>query len=282
MRLAIACTAVAVALTNATGVSAQSDSAVATFLARARTATAKYADRGVAIADGYRAVGPETPAMGQHWVQPSLLVAGRLDPAAPQILEYATVAGRAVLVGVAFAVPLTGRQSPPDGPVSAAQWHAHGGTVAEEIVGSSHAGMGAETGERVAVLHAWVWTSNPAGVFEAQNWSLPFLRAALTPPPHPSVAAAQALALGTGSLGFYEAELRARVQPDSAEGAALALALRAFADTIARWRASRPSNGSLTVADVDWLAAAWVRLRDRLAEALGPAAGTRLRALDGL
>lgn len=258
---------------------AQGDS-VAAFLDRARAASAKYADRSAAIADGYRAVGPETPGMGQHWVQPSLLMAGRLDARAPQILEYVTVDRRPVLVGVAFAVPLTGRQSPPDGPVPAAWWHAHGGTLIDESVGSSHAGMGADTGDRVAVLHAWVWTPNPAGVFEAQNWSLPFLRAGLPPPSGAPAAAAQALALATGGVGFYEAQLRARARPDSAAGASAAAVLAAFGDTIAEWRAHRASAGPLTGVELDWLAATWRRLHERLASVLDPAAAARLSESD--
>ena len=42
--------------------------------------------------------------MGQHWVQVTLLIGGRVDPANPQILEYASIGDRKVLVGVAYAI----------------------------------------------------------------------------------------------------------------------------------------------------------------------------------
>src|SRR5262245_23380349 len=38
-------------------------------LAAARKATARYQDVGVAEADGYRAVGPNVPGMGTHYVR---------------------------------------------------------------------------------------------------------------------------------------------------------------------------------------------------------------------
>ncbi len=248
---------------------AQRDSATAAFLTRARAATAKYHDRAAAIADGYRAMGPETPAMGQHWLQPSLLVADRLDPAAPPILEYATVEGRPVLVGVAFALPLADGESAPDTPVPASMWHAHGGTVSAEIVGSSHAGMGTQMGERVAVLHAWVWTPNPAGPFEAQNWALPFLRAGLPAPPGAPLAAAEALALGTGGVGFFAAECRARLRPDPSEAATLEAVLTAFADSVTQWRSHRPASVPLGREEVEWLDGLWARGRIAIAGALG-------------
>ena len=50
------------------------------FLDAARLATARYRDISRAIADGYRPIGPDTPAMGQHWIQLGLLIGGKVDP----------------------------------------------------------------------------------------------------------------------------------------------------------------------------------------------------------
>ena len=157
----------------AVALAGQDDSARTRFLEDARLGTAKYRDPSRALADGYRPMGPETPAMGQHWVHLGILVADRVDPAAPAILEYATVKGVPELVGIAFAVPLDSTESPPDTPLPAAFWHTHRGTLADEGLSGSHAGMSMGRGERVAVLHAWVWLPNPAGTFEAENWLLP-------------------------------------------------------------------------------------------------------------
>ena len=59
-----------------------------------REATAKYHDHDVAVADGYRRIGGDFPAMGEHWIQIGLLFGGRRDPARPEFLTYVTVAGR--------------------------------------------------------------------------------------------------------------------------------------------------------------------------------------------
>lgn len=144
------------------------------FLDSARAATDKYRDVRQALADGYRPMGPGTPAMGQHWVNVGLLLSGTVDPAAPPILEYAgTPDAPPVLVGVAYAVPLAPGEMPPDTPVPASWWHTHQGTLDAEGLNGSHAGMDMGTGDRVAVLHAWLWLPNPAGIFEAENWLLP-------------------------------------------------------------------------------------------------------------
>ena len=151
--------------------SAQTDSAG--FLAAARAAAERYRDPARASADGYRPEGPETAAMGQHWVHLGILIRGRVEAATPAVLEYVTVAGTPVLAGVAYAVVLGDAESPPDIPVPASRWHSHGGTLADEVLSGRHGGMGLESGDRVAVLHAWLWVPNPAGVFEAENWLLP-------------------------------------------------------------------------------------------------------------
>lgn len=151
----------------------QADSAGAKFLNEVRDATVKYRDPARATADGYRPLGPETAAMGQHWVNLRLLVGGRVDPAAPQILQYATVGDTRVLVGVAFGVPLDDEEALPDPPVPGTSWHSHWGTLDDEALNGKHAGMETRAGDRVAVLHVWAWVTNPAGAFEAENWLLP-------------------------------------------------------------------------------------------------------------
>ena len=48
------------------------------------------------------------------------------------------------------------------------------------------------------MMHAWIWSPNPEGIFAADNWLIPLLRLDLTPPAEFSVAAAKAL-YGDGS-----------------------------------------------------------------------------------
>jgi hypothetical protein len=229
----------------------QRDSALVEFLAEARSGTARFRDPASALAAGYRPIGPETPAMGQHWLHPALLVEGRLHPAAPQVLAYATVAGRRMLVGVAYAIPLGPGQAPPDSPVAQHLWHAHEGTVDEESLADSHGGSGAAQRDRVAVLHAWIWVENPAGPFAAENWALPYVRMGIAPPRATSQTAelaAKALALGSGG---------GRLWPDSTRAPALAQVVSAFADRVIEWRRRRVGADSLSSAEAESLAGLW-------------------------
>src|SRR5215207_5997704 len=79
---------------------------VAAFVDCARTGTERYRDHASAIADGYRPVGSDFPAMGQHWIRITSLFDGRFDAAKPEVLNYVTVNGRPQLLGVGYAVPL--------------------------------------------------------------------------------------------------------------------------------------------------------------------------------
>ena len=202
--------------------------------------------------------------MGQHWVRPGLLYGGRINPAEPAVLEFATIAGRPTLVGVAYAILLAPGEKPPEEPVSSQLWHAHAGDVDEESLAESHAGTGAEDGDRVAVLHVWVPQPNPAGTFTAENWTLPFLRAGLTPPVGAPDASGRALALGTGALNYFIAQFRTHVAPDSALDAQATGLFTATADSVTRWRARRGSDRVLNSAEVAWLAGLWHSLEGRL------------------
>lgn len=70
-------------------------------------------------------------------------------------------------------------------PANAEAWHYHAGTVDEESFILGHAagsGSAAAAGPRIAVLHAWIWLDNPAGLFATDNWALPYARLGLPPP----------------------------------------------------------------------------------------------------
>lgn len=229
------------------------------FVAAARRGTAIFRDRAAAIAAGYRLMGPESPAMGRHWVHPGLLLKGTIDPAHPQILSYATVGGQPVLVGVAYAVPAG--VALPVGPAPPTAWHVHDGTVVEEAVQPDHDAHRAparedSTARGVAVLHAWIYIANPGGLFAADNWALPFVRLGLEPPTGGAVDAARALSLAAGSVTYYLDQLASatRLAPDAV--AAIEVQLLAGADTVGRWLAARPAT-PLDRGDLDWLAKVW-------------------------
>lgn len=64
-------------------------------------------------------------------------------------------------------------------------------------------------------MHAWVWVSNPDGVFADENWALPYLRVGLQPPARIDPHTARALALlHDDGVGFYATVLRSVTDRD--------------------------------------------------------------------
>lgn len=193
------------------------------FVAEVREATMRYRDRSAAVADGYRPIGPDFPGMGEHWISVPLLLKGKVDPARPPILEYATLGNEVTLVGAAFAVLLKDGEQPPSSgiPVGPDEWHYHSGTVSEESFVASHAAGGHHhvSGPAIAVLHVWAWLENPDGPFATDNWALPFARLGLPlPATQPEPDALHAVALAAGGERYYSAYLAASggAPPDSA------------------------------------------------------------------
>ncbi len=262
---------------------AQTDPGTTAFLDRARAATEKYRDQRAAIADGYRAIGPEAPAMGQHWLHPGLLVAARFDVEHPPILEYVTAQGRPLLAGVGYALPLGPGELPPESPAGRAAWHSHAGGVEEESVRLSHDEIREHHAERIAVLHAWVRVENPAGPFAPLNWALPFVRAGLEPSAaSPPEGCAKALSLADGGAAFWEAALARAFDADSDDLRAVHRVLTAYADTVQAWRAHRAISPRLSGGEAVWLDVLWGRLRTTLLGGLGAAARERASSLTGL
>ena len=260
------------------------DAAQADFARRAREGTARFRDRRAAIAAGYRRLGADFPAMGEHWVNPGLAVSGRFDPARPAMLSYVVVGGAPRLVGVVYAVPLAPGERPPAIPDLPSRWHEHNGTVDEESLTPSHDAHGghgdaASPAEapraRLAILHAWTETPNPAGLFATDNWSLPFVRAGLAPPASPDPLAARALALVAGAEPYYLRLLGAGapLAPDADAGARAAL--DAARDEVAALLARR-SGDALDAAGLHALRDVWTRAARRVAVAVGEAAADRL------
>jgi hypothetical protein len=194
---------------------------LADFIARARAGTERYRDPRVARAAGYRPIGPDFPGMGQHWLHSGLILRDTLDAGAPPVLEYAEIGGTITLVGVAYGKLVRAEPPPHVAGVPDDAWHFHGGTVEEESFLRSHAGGGlehADTGPRIAVLHAWIWLDNPDGLFATDNWALPYARLGYAMPSGAPADAARALALAAGESGraYVEALFRAvgRLSPD--------------------------------------------------------------------
>lgn len=177
-----------------------------------RRATERYRDIEVARSEGYRLFGTEGPLMGEHWYLPDG-VRRPLDLARPSTLQYATIDGRKVLVGVAYTYYRRPGEPLPDGFAGADDvWHTHDVTRLARAATAErpllHAivdlrirrgRVGAGDGRTLlTMVHAWVWSRNPDGVFAGQHRGLPYLRAGL--PASHAAGASEAAAMGVSLL----------------------------------------------------------------------------------
>lgn len=248
----------------------------AAFLREVETAAARFQDPDSAVRLGYRKVGPDFPGMGQHWVNPGLVLAGGVDPVRPQILTYVDVEGTPRLTGVAFAAPLAAGEAPPAGPLPPALWHDHGGSLDEEalILESPHTADHAASGPRLAMVHVWFWPDNPDGPFAQNNWALGWARRGFVPPERIDPSVARALFLVDGGEAYY-ARLLGRIVPDAHEAIQKAMRRAAL-------RASVVVDGlpegadRLSATDDDALRDIWQGLWDQLRTEVDPGVWARL------
>ena len=255
----------------------QDDHSVAAFIETARTATTKYQDRSVAIAEGYRQIGSDFPAMGEHWINIGLLFDGKFDPAHPEVLTYAVVSGKPQLLGVAYVLPLLQGESAPDWPVSKEAWHDHFRTLEDETVRPQHHMAGhAGDAPRLTMLHAWIWLANPAGMFAADNWALPYLRLGFRPPQDAPGTAAKALSLVSGGAEYFSASINAVVPLTSAERKKVDAAFarsRVVVDALLR----DPSIVIPAPSELEKLSAVWTGLWKEIDSSVSPRARSSLQ-----
>lgn len=163
-RFVLALTAVSAAFTAAQDIQAQSPRRAGAFVEGVRESTARFRDVTVAEAEGYAlkfgcVSGPESGAMGLHYVNLPLVVDDVLDPARPEIVIYEPLPdGQVRLVGSDYLI-------------FADAWHAKhpdatpelGGQLMHRIEAPNRYGLPA-----FYTLHVWAWKDNPTGMFA--NW----------------------------------------------------------------------------------------------------------------
>jgi hypothetical protein len=121
-------------------------------LQQVRAATARYRDIKNAIKDGYADINVVVPNMGYHYMKSSLVDA-TFNIRQPEILVYNKEEdGSLQLVAAEFAVPI---DLSPD--------------VAPEGFAGTQDVWDRNTGFGLWLLHAWVWSYNPDGVFNPTN-----------------------------------------------------------------------------------------------------------------
>ena len=265
------------------GPSATSAAPLEDFVAAARAGTQRYQSAELAAADGFKRVGTEFPFMGEHWVNLARVLENRFDAASPSVLTYITKDGARVLAGVGYGALLRPGEAVPASVAPASAWHEHSGAVADESLpihgsSSSHHNQGAGASEaaddslRFMVLHAWVWTPNPQGMFVTDNPALPLVR--LGAQPVLDSDALRGLTLAQDSAGYYAQMLVTSLRANEMES-------RVVDRVLASRRAlARQGVGGATV-DASALRDAWIGLWPELERALPGRASDlgRLRAL---
>ena len=258
---------------------ARADS-VSAFVARARAATERFKDQNVAAADGYRRLGPDFPAMGEHWANGELVVRGEFDAARPGLLTYARINGVPTLTGVVYALPLSDSETPPPFPFDRSLWHDHIGTIEDESMLLAHdAPHGPTGGLRLAVLHAWIWMDNPDGTFVTDNWALPYARLGVRAPTHSTGGAARALALVSGAMPYYISLVRQVGSPSESELQQIEAKLLKHQAAIATWWKSRTAKAEVSASDVSRLDDMWIAMWSDVESSVSADVGIRLRRI---
>jgi hypothetical protein len=237
------------------------------FAECARVAAEKYQDRSKAISDGYRPIGRDFPAMGEHWIRIGLVFDGVVDPTRPEVLNYVLVDGKPKLVGLGFAAPLLAGELAPEAPAGRGAWHDHSRTIEDETVlphaDPAHANHGAGPGPRLAMLHTWLWAPNPDGVFATDNWGLAYVRLGLTVPAASTTESAKALSLLSGGVEFFAEQFAAQPRPGPRDRTKIDAALRdARLKVEALMRVHR--GNELTPTELSSLASIWTDLERAL------------------
>jgi hypothetical protein len=250
----------------------------AAFISEARTANRRYESQREAINDGFKRVGVEFPAMGEHWVSFGRVMEDSFAASRPSVLIYINVAGEPRLAGVAYTKLLVGQDSAPAFPFAGA-WHEHSGAVNEESLPMHHVHSGgmATDSPRLSILHAWLFTPNPDGVFATDNWALPLARVGVAAS---SVDrdAVRALALTQDEDEYHRLVVRTMLKLDDHDDAVAAGVIDSF-----RLRASTDVSGvrasrQLTPETGARLSSTWAAMWRELERAL-PAHVAELRSL---
>jgi len=148
-------------------------------LAEAKRATARYRSLAKAKADGYIQVTQFIPGLGLHMA--NLGISNKVfDPAKPQVLLYQpNASGKLKLVGVAYSIAHTGQsdEQPAGFAGGSDVWHFHrnlcflpGGSVTiTPTLADCKSRHGYFQAKTAWLLHAWIWKTNPDGVFTESN-----------------------------------------------------------------------------------------------------------------
>jgi hypothetical protein len=153
------------------------DPGFASALAKARFATAKYANNlNAAKADGYGIITKMIPDMGFHFMNPKIQ---GFDPAKPQILVYEKHGSSWTLGALEWV--FTSKPKTP--PLAGARYGAFGAgchykdgtyvpSASQDSCPKTAPGSGAAFNfwhPNLVTMHVWLWYANPTGIFTGTN-----------------------------------------------------------------------------------------------------------------
>ena len=161
----------------AAATSAGGGKGLASQLAKARLATARYATSlKAAKADGYQIITRMIPDMGYHFLNPSIQ---GFDVTKPHILVYERRGGSWTLGALEWVFPSTPTTPPLPGATYGsfgAACHYNDGTFVFARVQELCAKRSPQTGATftfwhpdLVTLHVWLWYPNPAGLYSGTN-----------------------------------------------------------------------------------------------------------------
>lgn len=242
------------------------------LIGQIREATKRYKSTKEAEKAGYRPFGPDMPNMGQHWINTRIALVPSLELNKPSTLTYLTINGEAILTGVAYTTSLQPGEAPPDLPLQEMKWHFHAGKLEDEAHGIHRASRSQEQKylAKLAMVHAWVWTENPAGIFSPDNWSLSFIRHGLKPPSNIAESASKALFLASGHVDYYMKFIELCVQQDAFDKDSIRNILKAYSRKIESLASNIPGNRMVLQREQQRIEVAWNNMWDMIRAELGP------------
>lgn len=223
-----------------------------------RGATKPFHDYRKAQAAGYKPMGPDMPNMGTHWINTSLAVNRVLDFEKPSTLTYLNIDGRWKLTGVAYTYPVKASEQAPGLPLQDMKWHIHSGSLEKEAHGIHSKGLPKEEQQTVlAMVHAWVWSDNPDGLFAADNWALAYERLGLQIPDNPGPRLSKALYLAAGGISYFQRFAELCVEPHTLSGNEIQEVMQEASEQIKGILENYPEGASITPEDQTGIEDIW-------------------------
>jgi hypothetical protein len=229
------------------------------FLEEIREITIRYHDIQQAKRDGYVLFGPDMPNMGEHYVSPVKAVSRDFNFNRPSVLCYLPVGDKHLLTGVAYTFPAAAGDPPPRLPLEEMNWHYHAGDLELEAHGITENNLLEKEPDkpRLAMLHAWIWSKNPDGIFTADHWGLSYMRLGLEIPSHADPDASRALFLLFDGIEYYTRFVELAAAPDGKSLENIQSILNHYSKKVELLASSMKERQMVTDKDQDTLKSIW-------------------------